>query len=385
MATFRVFLLSLCLGLAAASGAAATSATATPTGWLEEAEDRARDCVGDTSLHDSRPDAISFTVWCGTESGRARFTLRRAREGRIEDFSKRLAVGGAGAVAPFRCFRTDEVVRCIGRKQGPVKVQGWVTVEEDRRCSAGMGLDTGGFGGTEKPRGCPGAFSMRPSNIRRNREFRQEHGLDPDLHGDQAAIDQRIRELIQAWRRGDPVARYTQANWGVPLRARDQRELDFRLEYHFQFSAALGPWVQLHAQSTYAGSAIDHEQGGTIFLGFVGDQQAQIEAFLDASDFLAPDRVRPFPVPPKYSMAYLADLQEQIWRALGRSRLANRIGIDVFGNFVKIHTEDVDAMQRFVTETYGPEAPVVVVFGRPPEPKTAKARSARFFPGDPED
>lgn len=200
--------------------------------------------------------------------------------------------------------------------------------------------------------------------------------MDPDLHGDRAAIDQRIRGLIRAWERGDPVARYTAASWGVPLRARDQRELDYRDEYLEQTSNELSQWVALHAQATYAGYAMDHEHGGIIFVGFVGDQQAQMEAFLNSFDSIAPDRIRPFPVVPRYSMAYLVDLQIQIGRAMGRLRMTGRVGIDLLGNFVEISTVDVDAVQRFITETYGSEAPVVVVYGRPLVPKAMKVRSS---------
>jgi hypothetical protein len=69
---------------------------------------------------------------------------------------------------------------------------------------------------------------------------RAYYGLDRDLGGDHAAIIRRARGLLQAWRHGDPVARWSSQEevFGMPLRASEQVELEYRDTYREHFQAA---------------------------------------------------------------------------------------------------------------------------------------------------
>lgn len=261
-------------------------------------------------------------------------------------------------------------MKCVGRKRGPVTIRGWVTVEPASRCVLSTMLETAESINFSLPLGCPGTKAPRPPrDTGYMRGFRRSFGLDPDLRGNRAAIGRRIRSLIRAWENGDPVARYTTQSLGLPLRPRDQRELDYRGDYLEQTYKELDEWVPRHAKDTYAGYDMDHENGGIIYIGFVGDQKAQLKAFLRSFRPIAPGRIKPFPVPPKYTEAYLWDLAEQVWEPPSSrlGELINSSGVDTLSNVVEVGTEHVAEVRRLIAEKYGPGAPFRVVFEPPAE------------------
>lgn len=356
------------LALAAVPASAAGEPVATAS--LGKVGDRARDCTANTFVDGNRPGGVGFVVWCGTQSGKVRFTLKQRKDGHLTSLSRRLEVTGRGADAPFRCYRQGETMKCVGRKRGPATIRGWVTVEPSSRCTLSTMVETAESIRVGLPLGCPGTKPPRPPrDMRYFRGFRRQFGLDRDLHGNRAAIDRRIRGLIRAWERGDPVARYTTANLGLPLRPRDQRELDFRGDYLEQTYRELDEWIPRHARDTYAGYDMDHENGGIIYIGFVGDQQAQLEAFLRSFKPIAPGRIKPFPVPPRYTEAHLEELAEGVWEPptseLGQ--LINSTWVNTLANVVMVGTEHVTEVRRLIAGKYGPDAPFRVVFEPPAE------------------
>jgi hypothetical protein len=348
---------------------APATATAAPAaaGSMVKVGDQARDCVGETFTNDGDPRRIDFAVWCGVESGVATFTLERANHAPIEGFSRRALAVGRDAEGMFDCHRQREAIKCIGRKQGPVTIRGWITVESDARCAIATNLETGAFIVGGKPHGCPGTQATRvPWNMRHIRGFRRQFGLDLDLQGNRSAIDRRIRGLIRAWERGEPVARYTLGEWGVPLRAKDQRELNYRDAYMSQIPDELDRWVPGNAASTYAGYTVEHRHGGVIYIGFVGDQGAQLAAFLSSFDPIAPGRIKPFPVAPRFSERQLGDFLYEILESpeIDPDGLITRMSIATLRNAVEVGTEHVDEVRRLLAERFGPDAPFQVVYSR---------------------
>jgi hypothetical protein len=328
----------------------------------------AHDCTSGARLDRAHPHRVDYLIWCGTEIGRFAFSVHPAKGSRILGFAPILTPAGAGAFAPFRCRRHGEALRCEGRKRGPIVLRGWVALPPRTRCTELLTFRLPFEIYHGAPDGCSPHRWQPKFGFGYMKSFRHEFGLDPDLAGDAAAITQRIRGLVVAWRHGNPVARWTMQNLGLPLRPRDQRELDYRDTYIGHNAAALQRWVPGHAASTYAGYDVDHEHGGIFYIGFVGDQQAQIEAFEREAGAIAPDRIRPFPVQPTHSEGELGALEEKLSKDESLWTLINSLSIDTLANKVEVGTLHVVKVRQFLDERYGSDAPIEVVHAEPPVP-----------------
>jgi len=344
---------------------------------LIKSGDLARDCVAQAMLDRSHSRAIRFVVWCSVQTGEARFSLRRADEGRsqpgapILSFSARPETTGHGAGRSFRCERRIESVRCSGRKSGPVVIRGRIVVPAGSRCGVPIQMRAAEAGYQSVPRGCPGTHRERANfGMGYMRSFRRDLGFDEDLKGDQAAIDRRIHSLVRSWRRGEPVPRVSAIQYGQPFRPVDQRRLEFRDELLERTANALERWVPRHAADTYAGYELDDEHGAIFYVGFTGDQEAQLATFKRQVKLFAPEHIQPFPVQPLYSERALYKLEEEVLEPPFDSpleRLINSIGILTLPNKIEVGTEHVAKVKRLLAERFGPGAPFLVVFSRPAE------------------
>lgn len=367
----RLKLLGL-VGIAALVGAlpAAASASSPPDigKLMGKGGDYARDCTSLPSLDPKRPSAVRYVVWCGVQTGRVRFSVRRSKGAAVLAFPRRLTPAGSGADGNFHCRRVIQTVKCEGEIEGPVVIRGWIVVQGNHCIPVAVhNPGDGPFGLT--PRGCPGTQPPRPPRVDGYmRSFRREFGLDVDLNGDKKALEQRMRDIVQAWKRGAPVERVMYQEYGLPLSPQDQRWIEYRDEYLNRDSVAIERWAARHARSTFAGWDIDDEHGGIFYIGFVGDQEARIAEFESQVKVLAPDKIKPFPTPPKYSEERLEQFEEELLDLPFRSKLLsliNSIGTDVLANRVEVGTEHVALVRRLLAERFGPENPALVVFEKP--------------------
>jgi hypothetical protein len=340
----------------------------TATQSLGKGGEYARDCVGAANLSRRHPQAFRFIVWCGVQAGKVRFSVRQSEDGHLLSYPRSVRPEAYGAAGSFRCRKVVETLKCAGRVDGPVVLRGFVEVPAGARCRRVL-VATAGIRWGGRPTGCPGTHAERPPrDWSYMRDFRRGFGLDLDLDGDRAAIDHRIRDLVQAWVSGNPVARVTAAEMGLPLSARDQAELEYRDEYLERNSKAIERWAAHHARDTFAGWDFDHEQGGIFYVGFLGDQEAQIAEFERQVKVLAPERIKPFPTPPKYSERELETFEEKLLELGFKSelmRLINSIGTDYLANRVEVGTQHVAKVRRLLAERFGPENPALVVFEEP--------------------
>src|SRR6185295_14075178 len=216
------------------------------------------------------------------------------------------------------------------KKSGPVVVRGRIAVPAGSRCAVPIRMRTALVIYQRVPMGCPGAYRKRANfDMGYLRSFRREMGFDEDLKGNKAAIDRRIHGLVRAWRRGEPVARVFASWLGQPLRAADQRRLEFRDELLERTASALERWVPRHAADTYAGYEIDDEHGAIFYVGFTGDQDAQLATFKRQMKLFAPEHIRPFPVQPLYSERALYELEEEVFQPFDSplARLVNSLKV----------------------------------------------------------
>jgi len=333
--------------------------------------ERARDCATEARLSDDRPSIVRYVVWCGTQSGRVTLKIRRPKGPALLGFSQTAQASGPGAAGPLRCRAMQGGrVFCSGEKTGPVTFRGTVTVAPATRCTTLVSLNVWRWTGDSRdfPTGCPKAYDEQPPRLQAIISERTFEGLDLDLEGSRKAILRRAKRLLAAWFRGNPVARWTalEEAWGMPLRPQDQVEMEYRETYreHFQDLIEEGDWVEKNATSTYAGYELSDSEGGIIYVGFTAEQDAMLEKL--RSRLIAPERFKPFPVPPTRTEAEL----EEIWSNFPSEDsplwgLVNSTHIDYLANKVSVGTEHVARVKHLIATLCGPDAPFKVFFSHP--------------------
>jgi YD repeat-containing protein len=202
--------------------------------------------------------------------------------------------------------------------------------------------------------------------------FREEHGLDLDLKGNELATNERIFDLLNAWYNPNTpageVARATEERWGVPLRPVDAAELDWRLQYWEQASAVIPSWAAANAPSTFAGYYLDERAGGKIVIGFTGGQAGATFSALEQNAGLiaGADRIEPMTPTPTHTLASLEALQPQVSAASGDypPGLINSIRTDVPSNRIEVGASDVSQAQSLLQGSFGAGAPIAVHLDR---------------------
>jgi tripartite motif-containing protein 71 len=200
--------------------------------------------------------------------------------------------------------------------------------------------------------------------------FREEFGLDLDLRGDETAINSRIFNLIGDWHNpqtpAGEIARATMERWGMPLRAVDAAELDYREAYVAQAATAIPGWAEVHAPSTFGGYYVDHRQGGKLYVGFTSNQAATVSALKASGALMAPDRVLAFPTPPANPQgslwSILASLPEKLESDPSVRAYMSKAEVDVASNRVRIEATQTAPVNNFISSQYGASAPVSIVY-----------------------
>ena len=197
--------------------------------------------------------------------------------------------------------------------------------------------------------------------------FREEFGLDLDLKGNEIAIDERIFNLIGDWYNphtpAGEVARATAESWGVPLRAVDAAEMEYRERYITQAATAIPQWASANgATSAYAGYYVDHRAGGIIYVGFTSSQEARVAGLKSTGGLIAPDRVRPFPIQPTYSIAYLESLQLEVVEVSEAPTAMGGAKVNIQNNRVDVGATNVAEVESFLKSHFGAGAPINVYY-----------------------
>jgi hypothetical protein len=334
---------------------------------------RAADCTTAAELVTESGSAIRYAVWCGAQNGRVTLRIRRPHGSAPHRFSPTARASGPGAAGPLHCDSRGDRVLCSGWAHGAVTFRGKIEVAVGSRCSTKLLLNVWRWTGDtlSYPVGCPHAYSERERTVGEILYERSYRGLDRDLAGHHAAKARRAESLLAAWHRGNPVARWgaLEEAFRMPLFAPEQVELEYRETYRRAFQRLIGEtdWIAENAPSTYAGYEIDEAAGGIIYVGFTAEPEASLNQL--KKRLIAPDRFRPFPVTPTYTLAEL----EKLWlppegHETGSWKLVNGSSIDALANKVELTTEHVARVRRMIAKEYGPEAPFEVIYGRPPVP-----------------
>lgn len=211
-----------------------------------------------------------------------------------------------------------------------------------------------------------------PPKFTEVKHFREVYGLDLDLKGNEQAINERIFQLIADWH--DPstpqgeVARATREKWGVPLRAADAAELEYREWFYSLDAERIDQWVGETQPSSFAGYYIDHRAGGIMHIGFTSNQSAQL-ASLESSLSLVggSSRLQVYPTPPATPYLSVRATGESVLSAMeSNPTLANlvvSVEDDEAGRATRVGTANVAQVESILDQMLGVNAPVSIEYG----------------------
>jgi hypothetical protein len=248
----------------------------------------------------------------------------------------------------------------------------------------------------------PAPGELTPPTFEAIRNFREAFGLDLDLQGNERAINDRSFQLIADWHDSSTptgeVARSSSESWGVPLRAVDVAEMEYRESYIDQASSAIPRWAESQgAASAYAGYYVDHRSGGILYVGFTERQAERVAALKESGALSAPMRLRPMPIQPRYSLAYLEHLQLEVVEASGAPSSMGGARVDVQSNGIQVGASNVAEVESFLNSRFGSGAPILVyqeavssrpsfarIKGSPTGAVKAGEMLGSWFPSEPE-
>jgi sugar lactone lactonase YvrE len=218
--------------------------------------------------------------------------------------------------------------------------------------------------------------------------FRDEYGLEKVFPvANEIERNERIFDLIKAWYEGEPLARATAENWGIPLRPVDLAELEYRERYLTHNGPLIAQWGETNYPSIYAGYYMDHQAGGVLRIGFTQDQEEHLDDAKEQLQLAAKDRTGVYSTPPLAAQAALTSGLEALSAALDTNvvlgNLVTGLSINESANRIEIETTNVSQAQQIVQGLVGARVPLSVYPGAERTLATGRYRSnGRMRAGD---
>jgi YD repeat-containing protein len=222
-----------------------------------------------------------------------------------------------------------------------------------------------------KPPPPPPPGAQLPPRFHDILEFREEYGLEVVFPVDnELELHDRIFNLIGAWNNPHSpegkVARASMARWGVPLRAEDVAELEYR-EWLYDVNAEkIDQWVEATNPGSYAGYYLDHGAGGIMHIGFLGDQEEQLENLESSLSLVGGSRLSVYPNPPTTPYVSVRATTQSVMGAIEtNSTLANlviSVEDDEAGRATRVGTPNVAQVEGILDQMLGANAPVIVEY-----------------------
>ena len=197
--------------------------------------------------------------------------------------------------------------------------------------------------------------------------FRNEYGLEKVFPvADEIERNERIFNLINAWYQGDPVARASRDRWGVPLRPEDIAELDYREWFYNVNADRIDQWVEATSPGSYAGYYMDHPAGGVMHIGFIDNQEEELESLKTSLPLEAWERLQVYPTTPTASYLTVRATAQSVLGAIeSNSTLANlvvSVEDDEAGKATRVGTPNVAQVEGILDQMLGANAPVTVEY-----------------------
>jgi tripartite motif-containing protein 71 len=195
--------------------------------------------------------------------------------------------------------------------------------------------------------------------------FREENGLDRGKALTEAQSNKLILELLYEWEAQLPTAMAAVEGFGVPMRAPELTEMEYRRSYLAQAAEAIPQWAEEHAPSTYGGYYVDNRAGGVIYVGFTENQHTQVEALKQSGMLMAPGQVAEMPIPPTNAIADVESLEEAVAAFIGGNAAASDATVEIFftsdSGVVTVVATDTTLVRGLLEAQFGSGVPINVV------------------------
>jgi tripartite motif-containing protein 71 len=216
--------------------------------------------------------------------------------------------------------------------------------------------------------------------------FREEFGLDRNNPLTNSQMNRLILELLYEWEAQLPIAMRSVEQWGVPLRAPEIAELEYRERYLNQAAEQVSAWAELHASASYGGYYVDQRAGGIFYVGFTSSQPAVLQELKSTLSLIAPAQIREYPTPPTASLSSLEGLENSIEQAILESGEAltatTSIGLRPENGMVEVGATAPSLVRSYLITRFGVSAPIEVVQDSPVTPTGRYKAQGSIYAGD---
>jgi YD repeat-containing protein len=196
---------------------------------------------------------------------------------------------------------------------------------------------------------------------------REENGLDRNKSLSNFQLTELILELLFEWESQDYAPVRAVEQFGIPMRAPELAEMEYRRAYMAQASEAIPEWAETYAPSTYGGYYVDDRAGGIIRVGFTGSpeqQAAAVEALKASGMLMAPARVEPMPVPPQHALVNVESLEQSVIGFIdgnaSAASLTASVGYSADTGKVLLESPNPPALSSILAGQFGAGAPIEV-------------------------
>lgn len=196
-------------------------------------------------------------------------------------------------------------------------------------------------------------------------QFREQNGLDREHPLGTQEMNRLILELLYEWESGVAEAMQSTAEFGVPMRAPELKEMRYRREYTDQAAVVIPEWAEQHAEASYGGLYVDDAAGGLIYVGFTQEQNAMLSNLQQSGLLMDPSKLRPFPTPPATPVSSLDADEPSVVAALkGNEEVmqsVTAINVAPTGSKIEVATSDPQRVRSFLSGSTASGIPVEVV------------------------
>jgi len=199
--------------------------------------------------------------------------------------------------------------------------------------------------------------------------FREEYGLDRNEPLSDVQLNELILELLYEWENRDPTVMRAVEGWGIPMRAPELAEMEWRRQFVDQAAEAIPQWAEENAHSLYGGFYVDERTGSKIYVGFTENQASLVDALKQSGVLINPSQVFPYPVPPVRSVVNLEATEGSVAAAIAGNPTVSQATVFTStspeGNVIEVGATNPALVESFLKQQFGQGAPIEVVADNP--------------------